>query len=176
MQYKIIVLADLPQRKDPRQRRATISEQGLAFAREMLSAISGRPPETLRLIRDAHGKPQLADGNLHFNISHSGDRVLCAVHTAPIGVDIEQPRPYNDRVARRICTPAEYAYIGGDAARFLAVWTRKEAYAKWDGRGLSLGLHHIQVADRAALLPEIRGVKVMTAQADGYVFSIVFSE
>lgn len=149
---------------------------GEQLARRMLSAAVGQPPERFCIDRDSAGKPYWVGGNLFFNYSHSKDRLLCAVHTAPVGADIEKIGDYRDRVARRVCTPAEYRYIGKDPVRFSEVWTRKEAYAKYTGRGLSYGLQNIPVATEAALTPQILGCAVLTAQAEGYVFSIVWEE
>ncbi len=175
MQYEIREVSGLSPDMTPRQKRTLMSAAGEQLAKEMLSSVTGVPPENLTIVRDRGGKPHLLGQDLHFNISHSGNRVLCAVHTSPIGVDIEQPGCYRDRVARRVCTPEEYAYINGDPVRFLEVWTRKEAYAKLTGRGLALKLKSVAVAGSDGLLPEIHGAYVFTAQQDGYVFSIVYT-
>ena len=174
MQYEIRKIAGLSPDMTPQETRTIMSRAGINLAKEMLSAVTGKPENALSFIRDENGKPGLSTGEMAFNISHSGDRVLCAVHSTPIGVDIEQPGEYRDRVAKRICTPEEYAYIGKDATRFLEVWTRKEAYAKFIGRGLSITLKSVVVADSNRLLPEINGAKVITDTVDGYIFSIVF--
>ena len=147
---------------------------GEQLARRMLSAATGLPPDAVSILRDRNGKPYWQGGELYFNYSHSGDRLLCAVHTAPVGADIEKLGAYRERVARRVCTPAEYRYIAGDAVRFLEVWTRKEAYAKYTGRGLSIGLRNIAVATETALTPTVGNCAVLTAQQDGYVFSVVW--
>ncbi len=175
MQYEVREIPALSPDLTPRQKRILISGAGQALAREMLSAVIGKVPEELAIVRRRNGKPELTTGEMAFNISHSGNRVMCAIHPTPIGADIEQIGGYRDRVARRVCTPEEYAYIAGDATRFLEVWTRKEAYAKFTGRGLSLKLKSVVVADSNGLLPEINGARAITDKADGYVFSIVFT-
>lgn len=152
------------------------SVSGEQLARRMLSAATDLPPSAFTILRDDRGKPYWQGGNLHFNYSHAGEKLLCAVHTAPVGADIEKIGAYRDRVARRVCTPAEYRYIGGDAVRFLEVWTRKEAYAKYNGRGLGIGLQTILVATETALTPRIENCAVLTAQQDGYVFSVVWDD
>ena len=41
--------------------------------------------------RDINGKPQLSNTkNLHFNISHSGDWVVCAISSSDVGIDVEE--------------------------------------------------------------------------------------
>ncbi len=154
--------------------RKTLSAAGHALAKEMLSQKLNIKAETLRFQKTLKGKPYLPACAWQFNISHSGDTVLCGVHNGAIGVDIEKTRPYNDRVAKRICSPAEYAYIGKDAMRFLEVWTRKEAYAKLTSKGLSISLRTIEVASDTALHDAVCGCQVLTAVENGYVYSIVW--
>ncbi len=149
-----------------------LSKIGHALAKEML--LQKTEADTLFFQKTEHGKPYLPDSSWQFNISHSGNKVLCGVHNGAIGVDIEKPRPFNDRVAKRVCTPAEYAYIGGDSVRFLEVWTRKEAYAKLIGKGLSVSLKTIEVASETALHAEVCGHPVKTWDENGYVCSIIW--
>ncbi len=154
--------------------RKTLSAAGHDLAKEMLSEKSGVKTDTLRFYKTAKGKPYLPESEWQFNISHSGNTVLCGVHSGDIGVDIEKTRSYNDRVAKRICSPAEYAYINGDSIRFLQVWTRKEAYAKLTGKGLSVSLRTIEVASDTALHHAVCGYNVLTAAENGYVYSIIW--
>ncbi len=154
--------------------RKTVSAAGHALAKEMLSEKLNVKADTLRFHKTRKGKPYLPDSIWQFNISHSGDMVLCGIHNGDIGVDIEKTRPYNDRVAKRICSPAEYAYIGGDSIRFLEVWTRKEAYAKLTGKGLSISLRTIEVASNTALHDTVCGCNARTATDNGYVYSIIW--
>jgi 4'-phosphopantetheinyl transferase len=84
---------------------------------------------------------------LHFNLSHSGDRVLYAIARREVGVDLEAMERRLDytAVAERICTPREWAAFQALPAAqareiFFACWTRKEAVAKATGDGLAGGL------------------------------------
>lgn len=85
------------------------------------------------------------------NISHSGDMVVCAVDDRPVGIDIEQIRPIDLTVAKRICSVEELLYLFGHRpteqdftyttdteilARFFEIWTAKEAYGKCLGSGI----------------------------------------
>lgn len=97
-----------------------------------------------RLERTMNGKPYLADRpNLHFNLSHTKGAVACALSDAPVGVDIEGLRPLRQRFAQRYFTIAEQQYTQ-DEARMLAIWTRKEALLKRDGRGITVPLCEIE--------------------------------
>lgn len=107
------------------------------------------------VLRTAAGKPYFADLPIRFSLSHSGDKVILAVSDREIGADIQRIRPLSLGVAKRFFTSAEQAYVFGkvpderdlalpkamqdDALlrRFYAVWTKKEAYGKWQGSGLS---------------------------------------
>ena len=101
------------------------------------------------IARTAHGKPYFPDRpELHFNLSHSGDLVACAVDCAPVGIDIEMIRPHHPRLAQRVCSPAELDWVMAqpDPDRaLLTLWTKKEARVKWEGCGLTVPLRGIRV-------------------------------
>lgn len=104
------------------------------------------------------GKPGLAgpaaQSGLAFSLSHSGDLALVGLTCAPcIGVDIERgrPMPDQDAIAASHFAPTELrawralpAALRADA--FFAAWTRKEAYVKALGGGLSIPLTAFEVA------------------------------
>lgn len=135
-----------------RQHRA-----GWWLASQMIAEETGVPflAEDLTLLPG--GKPVLKNRAVGFSISHAGDHVLCAVHTGAVGADIETRRPVTPALIRRVCTAPEAAYVGEDPLRFLEIWTAKEAYIKFTGRGLSTGLHTVTVANEAGLLPAVNG-------------------
>jgi 4'-phosphopantetheinyl transferase len=53
------------------------------------------------------GKPMLENQTIHFNLSHSGGYVVCAVSDSPIGVDIEQTNPNIKSISSRFLTKKE---------------------------------------------------------------------
>ncbi|MFN3647963.1 MAG: 4'-phosphopantetheinyl transferase family protein [Armatimonadota bacterium] len=125
-------------------------------------------PETLRFRYGPFGKPELegcpGEIDLRFNVSHSGDLGLIALTRGrAVGVDVEQVRPelsYQE-LADRYFSPAEAAAIRALPAEtrrlaFFHCWTRKEAYVKARGDGLSreLAAFSVSVApdEPAALL------------------------
>ena len=170
MQYRILSLPD------PKPSRSLLHQKGEQLAREMLAGVIGDAPDSFIFEKAQRGKPFVRGCSHQFNISHSGNRVLCAVHEGNIGADIERLRPVPQKVFKNICTYAEQQYIGDDPLRFAEVWTRKEAYVKLDGRGLAYGLQNVEVATDKALLPTICDCRVMTKQIDEYVYSIVWKE
>lgn len=101
-----------------------------------------------------YGKPLLVnDPCVHFNVSHAGRYIACAVSDVPVGIDIELIGSANMKIAERFFTPDERAYImaGGDRAyRFCEVWTKKESRIKWEGKGLHMSLSSFSVLDDSA--------------------------
>lgn len=115
-------------------------------------------PQTLLFTANDYGKPSivypLAGTRLHFNLSHSGNLALCAfAYDRHVGVDVEYMRAgieYNEL--------ARYSFSARERATLLALpatlqeeafflcWSRKEAYIKARGRGLSLPLDQFDVS------------------------------
>ncbi len=91
-----------------------------------------------------HGKPFLKEGP-HFNLSHTKGLVVCAISQQPVGVDVElRDRRVRPGLLQRYFTPEEQAYAT-TPQRFLELWTRKEAFLKRSGEGLSGGLAQTEV-------------------------------
>jgi len=126
-------------------------------------------PEELRFSYGAYGKPALVNEELRFNMSHSHGVALLAVsRDRELGVDVEHVRAdfANEDVARRFFSRVEVAAFNAlekeeQVAGFFRCWTRKEAYIKAIGRGLSEPLHAFDVTlapgEPAALLRAERG-------------------
>lgn len=99
-----------------------------------------------------NGKPYLASREAFFNLSHSGEYVMCAVSDDEIGCDIEKISKGNENTARRFFSAEEYDFIthGADenerAVRFMRIWTLKESYIKATGKGLKTSLDSFTVA------------------------------
>lgn len=144
-----------------------------AALRHLLGIYLQRHPADIRIETTAFGKPFLAapaDGWLCFNVAHSGTQALIAFGCdRHIGVDIE-----------RICEDMDYAPLMPDyfelneivelaqlpvserRRAFFDCWTRKEAYIKATGRGLSTPLDSFRVSVRpgaASALLSVEGDK-----------------
>ncbi|MBE6984736.1 MAG: 4'-phosphopantetheinyl transferase superfamily protein [Ruminococcaceae bacterium] len=145
---------------------------GDALVRQMLSDACHISPSALLFSREENGKPFALNCNLFFNLSHSGDHVLCAVHDAPIGADIEEFRPVHTNLIRKICSAQEIEWIGQDAKRFLRVWTAKEAYLKYLGIGLRTALQDINVISENKL--QIDNVQIFSQLTEHYAMSIIY--
>lgn len=118
---------------------------GWALARHMLWKEFHIPLES-RIAYGEFGKPYLFDyPEAHFNISHSGQYVACAVCNRPIGVDVQIITPYHPDVAMRVCSSSELAQINANSDKteeFTKIWTMKEAYVKQIGLGFSKKLNY----------------------------------
>lgn len=137
---------------------------GRAWLRRTLGRYVGVDADRVRFEYLEHGKPVLAGGSLRFNLAHSEGRAALAVtSSAEVGVDLEALRPgfAEDRIAERFFAPAEVAHlrglpVGEQRVAFFECWTRKEAFLKAHGGGLSVPLDAFVVrfamAKPAALL------------------------
>lgn len=89
-----------------------------------------------------HGKPYLTGGPF-FSISHTKGLVLCAIESQEVGVDAEYyGRRFSQRLRERAFTGRERLLAGQSPVpneAFTALWTLKESYMKFTGKGLSLG-------------------------------------
>lgn len=113
---------------------------GEMLAKRALADLCGLTPESIVLRTDSHGKPFAEDVPAHFSISHSGELVVCAVDQKAIGIDVERLRAIDKRVALRICTVGEIAYVERDSDKFFEIWTAKEAHFKRLGLGIATDL------------------------------------
>jgi 4'-phosphopantetheinyl transferase len=154
----LLALVSPEQRDRIRRRRSYRAAQntllGDVMVRREISQRAGIPPERVAFRISGYGKP-FAEGDIHFNISHSGNVVAVVVDTRPAGIDVELPvwRPgvpgagAADGIMRRFFAPDERLYVGGREGRerFYEVWTMKEAYGKKAGTGLVAALRDISV-------------------------------
>ncbi|MGG0120496.1 4'-phosphopantetheinyl transferase family protein [Bacillus paranthracis] len=106
----------------------------------------------IKFNKNQYGKPYLKDyPNFNFNISHSGDYVLCAVDNKPIGIDVEEVKDieYED-IAKSFFTEKEFDYIFNkdlnfQLNKFYELWTLKESYIKCCGQGLLMPLNSFTI-------------------------------
>lgn len=107
---------------------------------------------SVRLERGKNEKPFLPDyPDIHFNLSHSGQRVMCVLSNSPVGCDVQKKKESDLKVARRFFTPEEVQFIEKgngieeQSYRFCRLWTLKESYIKATGRGLSMPLDSFSI-------------------------------
>lgn len=133
-----------------------------SVARASLRRLLGRylnvAPQDFCFTNNAYGKPSITyptEGQrLHFNLSHSGDLALYAfAYDREVGVDVERIRANMDykELATRYFSASECAALGAlpenlQQEAFFLCWSRKEAYIKARGLGLSLPLDQFDVS------------------------------
>jgi 4'-phosphopantetheinyl transferase len=139
--------------------------------RQLLGHYTECEPRSIRMEYNHWGKPSLAGrsarNDIRFNLSHShGLAVYAIAHEREVGVDVEmiQPEFVNERVAEHFFSRAEVESLRvlpfeHQVEAFFACWTRKEAYIKAIGRGLTIELASFDVSlrpgERPALLRSV---------------------
>ena len=113
-------------------------------------------PADVLFIYVEKGKPSLANHRLFFNLSHSHNEACIAVSSeAALGVDVEYIRPPTRNtwadLARRFFSSAEIKALSNlpdsmQSEAFFACWTRKEAFVKALGKGLTFPLRNVTVS------------------------------
>lgn len=99
-----------------------------------------------------NGKPFFENApEIHFNLSHSGDRVMAVFSDAEVGCDIEKVTEMPPGVAKRFFAPSEYEMLlscpDQDARNnlFFRLWTLKESFLKASGSGLFRPMNSFEI-------------------------------
>lgn len=153
-----------------------------AALRHLLAPLLGCAPQELPIRILPHGKPVLdiARPDLHFSLSHSGERVLLGFADQPLGVDIEAiRRPVAPALVRQCSVPAEQDWLRDDAD-FYALWCAKEAALKQAGTGFSIGPRELALdahpdlgCDVRSAHPVLDGLRVQSSAPEpGYAAAL----
>lgn len=100
------------------------------------------------------GKPFMKKiKNFSFNISHSGDWVVCAYGKSELGVDIEKIQSKTTEIIEKCFSKYEQEYVNNSFGkerenRVIQIWTLKESYIKYFGIGLTKRLNSYSVCDK----------------------------
>jgi 4'-phosphopantetheinyl transferase len=122
----------------------------------------------ISFIAGLYGKPTLkSDPAFQFNVSHSGQWIVCAVDTTQVGIDIEQLSAIDLSVSEAFFSRSEHMDIlrsVNPEQKFIELWTLKEAYLKLIGMGLSHPLDsfsirfsvdgHISIEEEGSILTQ----------------------
>ena len=100
---------------------------------------SGKKPDELIFEYDERGKPFFRNiPDFFLSLSHSFPFYAVAFSDSPIGIDIEVIKKAEGGIAKRMFTENELRYACRDDSRFYEIWTKKEAYSKFTGKGIGL--------------------------------------
>ncbi len=109
--------------------------------------------DTMSILDYSGGKPVLTgEGQPCFNLSHCRQAVACGLSDSPLGVDVQDWMPRHLSVAKQVCSPEELAALELSAEpeiEFARLWTRKESYGKYTGRGILYPLQEINLWEKA---------------------------
>lgn len=170
-------------------RRRFVAARGIL--RHLVAATIGGRPEDVLFRYGEHGKP-FVDSPVSFNMSDSGSVAVYAIGVGrEIGIDIEQVRAIRDAgaLASRFFAPREAETIMRSRTNqqnaFFTCWTRKEAYIKARGEGLSRPLHSFEVSIEPGETPRLVSSAIDPGEVTrwsmrafspfpGYVAAIVF--
>lgn len=139
-----------------RDRRRFVVRRGLL--RNLLADYVETVPRSIRFDHNPFGKPYVVEGPNRqpprFNVSHSVGLALFAFSpNHELGVDIERAKPLADQesVSQRFFAPSEIETMRVlpehmQLGAFYRCWTRKEAFIKGVGKGLSIPLDSFEVS------------------------------
>jgi len=169
--------SDLSSDEIGRSKRFLFDEDRVHFIRchlalrDVLAGYLAISASEIRFVCSTTGKPQIAAEQnsraLSFNLSHSAGMALIAVGgKRPLGIDIEKIRYDVDTfsLAERFFSPRECAGLRAlpeliRVRAFFACWTRKEAFVKATGEGLSFPLDDFSVTTHPDLSPEVEEIR-----------------
>ena len=125
---------------------------GEFMVRSLLQSEWGLKNENYQILRGEHGKPFVSGASVSafFNLSHSGDYIVCALSEKEVGIDIERVGRFRPEVAGRFFHPGEVRVLENlpedrQADAFFRYWSAKESFLKYTGTGLSASLSGFEV-------------------------------
>ena len=103
-------------------------------------------------------KPYIAGrDDVFFNLSHSGEMVICAIAPVEVGCDIELIKEDRPKIAQRFFTEEEQQFSSVSKENFYRMWTLKETFMKVTGKGLQLPMrdYSINVAEEIKITQNV---------------------
>ncbi len=114
--------------------------------RRQIIELTGMNNRDISFYFNEYGKPSLVgQGGFHFNLSHSGIWVVCAIDRHAVGIDVEKVSPIDFGISRNFFNEDEHRDLMSRDEQdrlsyFFTLWTLKESYIKAEGKGLSIPL------------------------------------
>lgn len=133
--------------------------------------------DKIEYIYNEYQKPYLKDIPIYFSISHSNNIVSLVVEKyIEIGIDLELIKKHNPNTAKKIMNDEEYEIYQnnktfGDEQNnyFYETWTKKEAYVKKYGKGITLNPKNINISK--SVVQEEFISKIITINNNNYMLS-----
>lgn len=170
-------------------------EDSHRFALDCIKRYIGQSGEIdIDIYKNEYGKPFIknlsVDGRdwndkVYYNLSHSGELIVCAVAGNEVGVDCQETVRAASNIkgiSVRFFSREENAYLSSidsdynDA--FFEIWTRKEAFIKYTGRGITEGLRSFSVVREGAFARYVADTvifPIILDGAEGYKCAVCFS-
>jgi len=147
-------------RNEKEQERSIFA--GLLFRYAFLQAgYDDKAWQQIEIGKGAYGKPYVVGyPEFHFGLSHSGEWVACATDCDPVGIDIQEMRPWKMTLAKRFYHKEEYHRLlalegtvqDRQTKEFYSIWTAKESAVKLNGRGIGAGIsQYVTVGDYSCI-------------------------
>lgn len=141
--------------------------------------------QQVEIEKGAYGKPYIAGyQEFHYGLSHSGDWVVCAVDGMPVGVDLQEIKPWKISLAKRFYHEEEYNRLlalgetdpDRQTQEFYRMWTAKESAVKLNGRGIGAGIsQYVTAKDYRSIYDKSRQCRIDIRQYNtlkGYMICI----
>ena len=141
--------------------------KGKSEAYALVKKIAAEKFNNAEILKTEKGKPYLKGViGFCFNISHTDGMTVLAVGDSEVGVDVEKIKKADLRIAKHrfLKNECDYVLEADSDKRFFEVWTKKEAFLKYKGVGLSGGLKSVNVFNC--------NPKIETFFIDGYAVSV----
>ncbi len=128
---------------------------GELLSRFILQQKLGLDGKAIIYNKSKNGKPFLESKQAQFNLSHSGNWVVMAYGKEEVGIDVEEIRPINYRIAERFFSTEEVRLLNSKSGDekldyFFDLWTLKESYLKLIGTGLTRSLSSFTIYHKGA--------------------------
>ncbi len=108
-------------------------------------------------LKNSYGKPYIKNCSLNFNISHSGNTVVCIFSKQAVGIDVEEAKDIEYTLFENVFTDKEMKEISRlGLFKFYEYWTKKEAVIKAIGKGMSIPLLDIEVKDNHCVYENVK--------------------
>ena len=119
---------------------------------QIIAKKMSRSIEEIQIERDRNGKPYVVDGSLMISLAHSKNWAACSVGEVGNGVDVEEDFSDALAIAQNFFTAQEYQQLcnldgQAQSKKFLSIWTIKESFAKFTGRGIDDDFAAIDTAE-----------------------------